>query len=227
MRGFYHEVGWLQRVGWAGTMRDMKDLMTKLRKSFFAGLLVMVPVAGSVAILWWLVTLLTGWLPEKWTEPHYRVAALLFLLFLTTAVGWVTRLVIGKRMVSLSEEIIGRVPVLNRTYGFVKEISQTFLSGRKTMFQRVVLVEFPKDGMYSIGFVTSEAGGEAQVKTKERVVNVFVPTTPNPTSGFLLLVPEGKVIALEMSVGDGMKMVISGGTVVPSWPLIGKMGDGR
>jgi len=208
-------------------MAGMKEMITNLRRSFFAGLLVVVPAAASVAILWWLVTLLTGWLPERWSQPHYRLLALFVLIVLTTVVGWVTRLMIGKRMVSLSEELIGRVPVLNRTYGFMKEISQTLLSGRKTMFQRVVLVEFPRPGIYSIGFVTSETSGEAQVKTKERVVNVFVPTTPNPTSGFLVLVPQEKVITLEMSVGDGMKMVISGGSVVPPWPAAGGTSNGR
>ncbi len=219
-------------MGQASTIRNMKDLMTKLRKSFFAGLLVVLPVAASVLILIGLFTWVTDFmlppvLQDKMLTPVYRVAAFVLFVGFTILVGWVTRLVIGKRMVSLSEEIIGRVPVLNRTYGFIKEISQTFLGGRKTMFQRVVLVEFPKEGMYAIGFVTSETGGEAQAKTKEQVVNVFVPTTPNPTSGFLLLVPQEKVIALEMSVGDGMKMVISGGSVVPLWPVVGEAGNGR
>ena len=197
----------------------MKELITEIRKSFFAGLLVVVPVAGSVAILWWLVTLLTGWLPARWSEPHYRLVAVLLLVFFTAAVGWVTRLVIGRRMISLTEELISRVPVLNKTYGFMKEISQTLLSGRKTMFQKVVLVQFPRPGVYAIGFVTSEAGGEVQVKTKEAVVNVFVPTTPNPTSGFLILVPREQVVWLEMTVAEGMKMVISGGSVVPAFPV--------
>jgi uncharacterized membrane protein len=86
------------------------------------------------------------------------------------------------------------------------------------MFQRVVLVEFPRPGLYSIGFVTSETVGEAQAKTKETVINVFVPTTPNPTSGFLVLVPREKVTELSMSVAEGMKLVISGGAVVPPYP---------
>jgi uncharacterized membrane protein len=86
------------------------------------------------------------------------------------------------------------------------------------MFQRVVLVEFPRPGIYSVGFVTSETGGEAQVKTAATVVNVFIPTTPNPTSGFLVLVPNEQVTPLEMSVAEGMKMVISGGAVVPPYP---------
>jgi uncharacterized membrane protein len=210
----------------------MKELMTRMRRSFFAGLLVVVPAAASVLILIGLFNWVTDFmlppvLQDKMLTPVYRVAAFVLFLVLTTLIGWVTRLVIGKRMVSLSEELIARVPVLNRTYGFMKEISHTLLSGRKTMFQRVVLVEFPKAGMYSIGFVTSETGGEAQAKTKEQVINVFVPTTPNPTSGFLIMAPQEKVIALEMSVGDGMKMVISGGSVVPPWPPTGETGNGH
>ena len=98
------------------------------------------------------------------------------------------------------------------------KISHTLLSGRKTMFQREVLVEFPRPGVYSIGFVTSETAGEAQMKTKETVINVFVPTTPNPTSGFLILVPRQQLIDLGMTVAEGMKLVISGGAGVPPDP---------
>lgn len=196
----------------------MKEWMIKLRKSFLAGLLVVIPLAASVWVLWTALTWLTNWLPASVRTPGYRVLALLILVVGTTAIGWITRLVIGRRLVKLSEELIARVPVLNRTYAFMKEISQTLLSGRKTVFQRVVLIEFPKPGSYALGFVTSETGGEPQAKTKSQVVNVFVPTTPNPTSGFLLLVPQEKIVVLDMSVADGMKMVISGGSVVPPWP---------
>ncbi len=198
----------------------MSDTWKNLRNSFFAGLLVVVPVAASVLILigvftWVTDFMLPGRLRQQMFTPLYRVIALVVFVTFTTAVGWITRLVVGKRMVSATEAIIGRVPLLNKTYGFMKEISQTLLSGRKTMFQRVVLVEFPRPGIYSIGFVTSETAGEAQAKTKETVINVFVPTTPNPTSGFLVLVPRGQLIELGMSVAEGMKLVISGGAVVP------------
>jgi uncharacterized membrane protein len=202
----------------------MNAQLRSLRNSFFAGLLIVLPIAASVLILVGLFTWVTDFmLPDTlrdrmWT-PLFRVVALIVFVLLTTAVGWVTRLVAGKRMLSLTELLIGRVPLWNRTYGFVKEISHTLLSGQKTMFRQVVLVEFPRKGIYSIGFVTNDTGGEAQVKTKERVVNVFVPTTPNPTSGFLVLVPGGELIELSMSVGDGMKMVISGGAVVPPYPV--------
>ena len=149
--------------------------------------------------------------------PVYRVLALVLFVIFTMSVGWVTRLMVGKRVVKLTETVISRVPLLNKTYSFMKEISQTLLAGRKTMFQQVVLVQFPRLGVYSIGFVTSQTAGETQAKTAETVVNVFVPTTPNPTSGFLIFVPKEQLIKLDMSVADGMKMVISGGVVVPPY----------
>jgi len=200
----------------------MSDTWKNLRNSFFAGLLVVVPVAASLLILLGVFTWVTdfmipGALREQMLTPLYRIIALVLFIAFTMWVGWVTRLVVGKQMVSATEAIIARVPLMNKTYGFMKEISQTLLSGRKTMFQRVVLVEFPRAGVYSIGFVTSEAEGEAQAKTGETVINVFVPTTPNPTSGFLILVPREQLIDLKMTVAEGMKLVISGGTVVPPY----------
>jgi uncharacterized membrane protein len=198
----------------------MSEFWKSARNSFFAGLVVVVPVVASVAILWgffnWVTDfLLPGALREHQQTFLYRVIALVSFVVFVTAVGWVTRLVAGRRMVALGEKIIGRVPLLNRIYGFVKEVSNTMFGGRKTVFRQVVLVEFPRTGIYSLGFVTSETEGEAQAKTKETVINVFIPTTPNPTSGFLVLVPRKQVINLDMTVGEGMKMVVSGGAVVP------------
>ena len=198
----------------------MNDLWSSLRKSFFAGLVVVVPLAGSIAILLGLFNWVTGFLLPEALQKHtnaflYRLTALIMFVFLVTAVGWVTRLVIGRRAVALAERAVGRVPLLNRIYSFVKDVSNTMFSGKKSAFQRVVLVEFPRPGVYSIGFVTNETEGEAQALTKETVVNVFVPTTPNSTSGFLILVPRSQIIEMKMSVADGMKMVISGGAVTP------------
>ncbi|MGD0649593.1 MAG: DUF502 domain-containing protein [Verrucomicrobiia bacterium] len=200
----------------------MSTLWKSFRNSFFAGLVVVVPAAASVLIVLGLFTWITNFmLPEslrtQFLTPLYRIGALIVFVVLTTLVGWVTRLVVGKRMVALGEDMIRRVPLLNKTYGFMKEISQTMLAGKRTMFQRVVLVQFPRPGIYSIGFVTSETEGEAQAKTKETVIYVFVPTTPNPTSGFLVLVPRPQLIDLDMTVAEGMKMVISGGAVVPPY----------
>src|SRR6266478_8212190 len=198
----------------------MNETWKDLRNSFFAGLLVVVPVAASALILLGVFTWVTDFmLPEflhkQMLTPLYRIIALILFVAFTIAVGRVTRLVVGKRMVSATESMITRVPLLNKTYGFMKEISQTLLSGKKTMFQRVVLVEFPRAGVYTIGFVTSETGGEVREKLRETLVNVFVPATPNPTSGILLFVPRAELIELEMTVAEGMKMVISCGSVMP------------
>jgi uncharacterized membrane protein len=203
----------------------MSNFWKSVRVSFFAGLLVIVPVAASVGLLWWLFNtftnlLLPGMLRDELQKLPYpdilfRLIALLLFGAVVTLVGWVTRLVVGKRLVRLVEGILQRVPLLNKIYPFMKEVSHTVLAGQKTMFQRVVLVQYPRAGVYSIGFLTNDNAGEAGAKTGRNVVNVFFPTTPNPTSGFLTLVPREQVTDLDMSVADGMKMVISGGTVVP------------
>lgn len=200
----------------------MNETLKNLRNSFFAGLLVVVPVAASVLILLAIFTWVTDFmLPEflhkQMLTPLYRIIALVLFVVFTIFVGRVTRLVMGKRIVSAAESLITHVPLLNKTYGFMKEISQTLLSGKKTMFQRVVLVEFPRPGMYTIGFVTSETGGEVQEKMRETLVNVFVPATPNPTSGILLFIPRAELIELHMSVAEGMKMIISCGSVMPPY----------
>ncbi len=203
----------------------MNETFKNLRNSFFAGLLVVVPVAASVLILLGIFTWVTDFmlpdaLRQQMLTPLYRIiVAVLFVVF-TIFVGWVTRLVAGKRMVSATESLITHVPLLNKTYGFMKEISQTVLSGKKTMFQRVVLVEFPRPGMYTIGFVTNDTGGEIkgkmrETKMRETVISVFVPAAPNPTSGILLFIPRGELVDLEMTVAEGMKMVISCGSVEP------------
>lgn len=200
----------------------MNGFWPAVRKSFFAGLVVVVPLAASVGILFWLFTMVTNWLlPSALRAGEqqllYRAAALVVFVLLVTSVGWVTRLVIGRRLVTLAERIVARVPLLNRIYAFVKDVSNTMLAGKKSAFQRVVLVEFPRAGSYAIGFVTSETEGEAQALTAATLVNVFVPTTPNPTSGFLIFVPREQLIPMSMSVADGMKMVISGGAVAPPY----------
>ena len=199
----------------------MSQFWKSLWNSFFAGLLIVLPVGASLGLLWWVVTLVTAWLPEPVSAPHYRLLAVVVLIVVTIGVGRLARRVAGKRLISVAESLIRQVPLLNRVYPFMKEISDTVLSGKKTMFQRVVLVEFPRPGIHSIGFVTGSTSGETQAKISTPVLNVFVPTTPIPTSGFLIFVPEAQVVNLDMSVAEGMKLVISGGTVVPPYPVDG------
>jgi len=203
----------------------MSDFWKSARNSFFAGLLVVVPIAGSLIILLWLFNMVTDVLLPAFVREQlealpypefvFRVLALVIFVALVTLVGWVTRLVVGRRMHTLVEALLGRVPLLNNIYAFIKEVSHTMLAGQKTMFQRVVLVEYPRAGIYSLGFVTNEYAGEAGRKTGRSLISVFFPTTPNPTSGWLALIPRDELIALDMSVAEAIKMIISGGTIVP------------
>ena len=126
--------------------------------------------------------------------------------------GFLTRYYVGKKLVQLMDYVLMNVPLLGKIYGTVKQVNQAFTSEKKSSFKQVVMVEFPRKGLFSVGFVTAE-----QVKTDEgeSIISIFVPTTPNPTTGFLLVLPESKVVKLDMSVADGIKYIVSLGAVPP------------
>ena len=145
---------------------------------------------------------------------YWSLVALVLAATLITIVGVAAQYYIGKRMLEWLDTAMMNVPVVNKFYGAIKQVNEAF-SGNKNSFKTVVLVEFPREGMYSVGFITSEQRAEVQQKTKEKVVCVFIPTTPNPTSGFLVLVPEDKVTKLDMSVADGIKYIVSLGSIAP------------
>jgi uncharacterized membrane protein len=148
---------------------------------------------------------------------YWSLVALLLAVTLVTVVGLLTRNYIGKRMIEWVDEGLLHVPLLNKIYSATKQVNAALTSGNKTAFKTVVLVEFPRAGSYSIGFLTSEQHDEVQRKLKEKAVCVFVPTTPNPTGGFLIIVPEDKIIKLDMSVADGIKYIISLGAIAPEF----------
>jgi len=148
----------------------------------------------------------------------WDLVATIAVILLVTALGYLSHYVFGKFFLSIGERAIQRIPGVGAVYNSVKQIVATFGSQNRNLLNKVVLVEFPRKGVWSIGFLTNKTQGEAQARTAEEVWTVFVPTTPNPTSGFLLLVPAREIVELDMSVGDGMKMIISGGAVVPPWP---------
>ena len=145
---------------------------------------------------------------------YWSLVALVLAATLITIVGVAAQYYIGKRMLEWLDTAMMNVPVVNKFYGAIKQVNEAF-SGNKNSFKTVVLVEFPREGMYSVGFITSEQRAEVQQKTKDKVVCVFIPTTPNPTSGFLVLVPEDKVTKLDMSVADGIKYIVSLGSIAP------------
>jgi uncharacterized membrane protein len=146
---------------------------------------------------------------------YWSLVALALAIFLIGAVGMLARYYFGKRIIEWVDVVLLRVPLLNKIYSATKQVNDAFSSTNKTAFRTVVLVEFPHAGAYSIGFITSDQQEQVLVKTGQRVVCVFVPATPNPTSGFLLMVPEAKVIKLDMSVPDAIKYVISLGAILP------------
>jgi uncharacterized membrane protein len=213
-----------------------KNLLARWQANFLAGLAIVLPAVVSVALLVWLfhgVANITDgllvFLPHRLTHDihgdgamywYWSLVALVVAVFLICAVGLLARNYLGKRMIEWVDFVLLHVPLLNKVYGTMKQVNDAFSTGSKTSFRTVVLVEYPRLGIYSVGFVTSEQPAGGQLKLPEKIVCVFIPTTPNPTSGFLLLVPEDKVIKLEMSVADGIKYVISLGTIQPEMTLL-------
>lgn len=143
------------------------------------------------------------------------------VFLLITALGYLSNYVFGKYFLSIGERAIQRIPGVGAVYNSVRQIVATFGTQNRNLFNKVVLVEYPRKGMWTLGFLTNRDQGEAQTHVGPETWTVFVPTTPNPTSGFLLMLPRAEVVELEMSVGDGMKMIISGGAVMPPKPVAG------
>ncbi len=190
----------------------------KLRQSFITGLLVVTPLVISLWILYNIFEKADGLLGALITRLIGRYVpglGIILLIIVIITAGIFARNYIGRKLINWGNLVLFRIPLFNKIYIALKQIFEVFLGERKTVFQRVVLFQYPRKGIYSLGFVTSESKGEVQDKTEQNTVNVFLPTTPNPTSGFLLFVPEEDLIRLDMSVEEGIKLVISGGAVTP------------
>ncbi len=200
----------------------------KLWRNFLTGLIVILPALLTIAFLkllfGWIVALvidpfarlITPFVERGWAVALARLGVAVAFVLVVAFIGFGTRILILRRIFGLGELFVRRVPMVGKVYGTIREIADTFAGGRHGAFSRVVLLEWPRKGLYAIGFITSEGKGEVQEKTPEYVVNVFVPTTPNPTSGYLILADRSSLIPLEMSVEEGLRLVISGGVVGPS-----------
>lgn len=194
----------------------------RLRAYFFAGMLVTAPAAITFYMAWllitWIDSLVKGLLPERYelffpgSIPGLGLVLLVIFLIL---VGMFTAGFVGRLLINISESILARMPVIRSIYGAIKQIMETVLAQQSNAFRQVVLVEYPRRGIWALGFVSGATKGEVQHLTAEECVNVFLPTTPNPTSGFLLFVPRGDLVVLNMTVEEGIKMVVSGGIVTP------------
>jgi uncharacterized membrane protein len=212
-----------------------KSFLARWRSNFLTGLIVLLPAVISIAVVVWLFRNVSGltdkllfFLPPKLTHqdngvgPMYWYWSLLALLFAISVIcgfGLLARNYIGKKMIEWMDRALLQVPFLNKIYGATKQVNDALTSGDKNSFKTVAMIEFPHPGTYAVGFITSEQRAEPQIKSGQNLICVFIPTTPNPTSGFLVLVPENKVTKLEMSVADGIKYIISLGAIAPAFDL--------
>ena len=203
-----------------------KKVGSKIKSYFFTGMVVTAPVAITVYmsyhLLIWINNVTSRLVPQQWSIGDfvpYAVpgAGLILLIFSMIVIGMLTTGYVGKFFVRLWEALVQKMPIVSSIYSLMKQIFETFLSQKTRSFSKVVLVEYPRRGLWTIAFVSKdETGGEADEKIKSKTLSIFVPTTPNPTSGFLIFVPENDVIKLDMSVEDGIKYVISCGIVTPT-----------
>jgi uncharacterized membrane protein len=208
-----------------------------VRNAFFSGLLLVAPLVVTVWAFTTIIELVGGkfhplfirFLPENLRDIEilWKVIATLIVLILVTGLGYLSHYVFGKLFFEVGGRFIQSIPGVGAVYNTVKQIVDTFSTQNRNLFNKVVLIEYPRKQVWTLAFLTSKQPSEVQDRIGVEVWTVFVPTTPNPTSGFLLMLPRTDIIELEMSVGDGMKMVISGGAVTPPWPVkkeeIGKM----
>jgi uncharacterized membrane protein len=188
-----------------------------LRKWFIAGLLVWLPLGATLLLIRFLMGLLDTSLlliPNAW-RPEIPGLGIMLSIGLVLGTGVLAANFIGKRALGWAETLLGRIPLVRSIYGGIKKLAETVLSGSSVSFRQPIMIEYPRKGVWSIAFITGEPIGEVQEKTAETVLTCFVPTTPNPTSGFIVLVPRNEVIWLEMTVEEAMRMIISLGVVTP------------
>ena len=196
-----------------------------LRNYLIAGLLIWIPVMVTV----WVIRFLSGildqsllllppsWRPEALFGTYIPGVGVILSFLLLVVTGVVVRNLFGGQIVAGFENLVRRIPVIGAVYGGAKTFSETVLTDKGKSFKQVVLVEFPRKGLFSVGFITSEAMDEVQARTEQDVVCVFVPTTPNPTTGFLVAVDRNEIVRLDMTVDDAFKMLLTLGVVVPRW----------
>jgi uncharacterized membrane protein len=192
--------------------------MRIIQRWFITGLLILTPLFVTGYILYKIfvsVDNLIGPFKARYPVIDFPGVGVVAVFLLVFFVGLLGGNLIGRRILSWAEKLFHRIPLIRGIYGTVKELSEVFFSDRRTLFKRVVLIRYPHRDSFALAFVTQESAGDFETATGNELVSVFVPTTPNPTSGFLLLVPKQEVVPLALSVEDGMKMVISGGAVIP------------
>ncbi|HEX9803327.1 MAG TPA: DUF502 domain-containing protein [Gammaproteobacteria bacterium] len=201
-------------------------MISALRRYIMAGLLVWLPLGVTILVVKMLVDLMDRTLlllparyqPEQLLGMHIPGLGVIVAVTVVLSTGIIVANLFGRKLVAGWESLLARIPLVRSIYSAVKQIAETMFSANGQSFRKVLLVEYPRKGLWTLAFQTGTEVGEAQRKTGREVINIYVPTTPNPTSGFFLMVPREEVVELEMSVDEGLRMIISMGSVVPKPP---------
>ncbi len=199
-------------------------MISALRRYLMAGLLVWIPLGVTIIVVKMLIGLLDRTLvvlpmqyrPEQLFGVSIPGLGVIVAVVVVLFTGMIVANLFGRKLVAIWESLLSRIPLVSSVYSAVKQIAETMFSSSGQSFRKVLLVEYPRKGMWTLAFQTGTEVGEAQCKTGREVINIYVPTTPNPTSGFFIMVPKEDVVELEMSVDEGLRMIISMGSVVPN-----------
>ncbi len=200
--------------------KKRKSILSSFRNYFIAGIVVLIPIGITVYLTLFLINISSKILPKEINPNHYLPydipgLEILISLFLITLIGWISLSFLGKRMLIIFNNILKKIPILRTIYSAILQMTETFTKN-DTNKKNVVLIEYPRKGVWAVGFATKKNSTEMTNKTKKELINVFVPTTPNPTSGFLLMVPQEDVIYLDMNFEEASKFIVSAGTSNPS-----------
>ena len=204
-----------------------RGFVARLRSAFLTGLVVVMPIGMTLWLIWTVTGWIDGWVlpfvPARWQPEQYvglnvrGYGVVIFLIF-TVFIGWMAKGLLGRSLLRWGERLVDRMPVVRSVYNGLKQIAETVFAQSDSTFDKACMVEYPRKGIWALGFVSTVAKGEiaAKVPDTDEIISVFLPTTPNPTSGFLLYVPRRDVIFLDMKVEDAAKLIISAGLVYPN-----------
>ena len=197
------------------------SLFSRIRNYFITGIVVLIPIGITLYLTLFIVKFSSKILPQEINPNNYLPFSIPGLeiaisIIVITLIGWLSLSFLGRRLLKLINDIFKRIPFLKTIYSAIGQMTQTFAQSKKSKKKSVVLVEYPRKGAWAVGFATQDNRGEISSKTKEKLLNVFIPTTPNPTSGFLLMFPKDEVLYLDMSFEEASKFIVSAGTSNPS-----------
>ena len=199
--------------------KPKKAIISTLRNNFIAGVVVLIPIGITLYLTVFIINISSKLIPKEINPNHYLPynipgLEILIAVLLITIIGWISLSFIGKRLFNFFETILNKIPIIRTIYSAVEQLIETFTSSKSDK-KTVVLVEYPRKGVYAVGFATKENTGEIRKKAGKELLNVFVPTTPNPTSGFLLMFPKDEVIFLDLTFEEASKFIVSAGSFNP------------